>query len=151
LWWRYINITITILDIIQHVLKLDILGAVFCLCLQVKPTQMSPIERASLCLFVGSETETIFFYWAHLSRVYEHIIYMIYICNPQSQLFLFRLLPHYMFWPLRAIFRWNKCININSVFVKTITLYLIHPLLHVLLSILYYLSINSYIIFFKIA
>jgi hypothetical protein len=93
--------------------------------------------------------------WAinlYLAILYEHIIYMIYIYVIRNRnSFLFRLLPHYMFWPLRAIFRWNKCININSVFVKTITLYLIHPLLRVLLSILYYLSINSYIIFFKIA
>jgi hypothetical protein len=92
--------------------------------------------------FVALFTYTI---WTH--NIYDIYIYM---CNPQSQLFLFRLLPHYMFRPLRAIFGWNKCININSVFVKTITLYLIHPLLHVLLSILYYLFINSYIIFFKI-
>jgi hypothetical protein len=38
----------------------------------------------------------------YLRILCEHIIYT---CNRQSQLFLFRLLPHYMFRPLRAIFR----------------------------------------------
>jgi hypothetical protein len=65
--------------------------------------------------------------------IWTYIWYIYVIHNRNS--FLFRLLPHYMFQPLRAIFRWNKCININSVFVKTIALYLIYPLLHVLLSI----------------
>jgi hypothetical protein len=111
----------------------------------------SPAERIKKLKLGGGNLYFIFvgcILLRYLRILYEHIIY---ICNPQSQLFLFRLLPHYMFRPLRAIFRRNKCININSVFVKTIMLSLIHPLLHVLLSMLYYLSINSYIIFFKIA
>jgi hypothetical protein len=86
-----------------------------------------------------------------MNTMWTYNIYDIYVIRNRNSFFLFRLLPHYMFRPLWAVFRWNRSININSVFVKTITLYLIHPLLHVLLSILYYLSINSYIIFFKIA
>jgi hypothetical protein len=47
----YIDVTITILDIIHRpvfYLKLDVSEAEFCLCLQVEPTHMGPIDEASL-------------------------------------------------------------------------------------------------------
>jgi hypothetical protein len=50
LWRWYINITITILDIIQrHVfyLKHEVAETEFCLRIQLDPTQVGPIERAS--------------------------------------------------------------------------------------------------------
>jgi hypothetical protein len=53
LWRWYINITIIILDIIRRpvfYLKKDVSETGFCLSLQVKPTRVDPIERASLCL-----------------------------------------------------------------------------------------------------
>jgi hypothetical protein len=56
LWRWYINITITILDIIRladFYLKHDVSETGFCFRLQVEPTQMGPIGRASLCLRTG--------------------------------------------------------------------------------------------------
>jgi hypothetical protein len=53
LWWWYINITITILDNIQcpaSYLKYDFSETAFCLRLQVEPTQLGPVDIASLCL-----------------------------------------------------------------------------------------------------
>jgi hypothetical protein len=61
--------TITILDIIHRpvfYLKHHVSEAGFCLRLKVEPTQISPAERAILCL--RTETETYSFSWAHLSR-----------------------------------------------------------------------------------
>jgi hypothetical protein len=54
LWWWYINITITILHIIHRpvsYLKHNILETEFFLRRQVEPTQMGPLEAASLCLW----------------------------------------------------------------------------------------------------
>jgi hypothetical protein len=53
LWRWYINITITILDIIHRpvfYLRHDVSETGFYLRLQVKPTQLSSIDRGSLCL-----------------------------------------------------------------------------------------------------
>jgi hypothetical protein len=53
LWQWYINVTIIILDIVQRLviyLKCDVLETGFCLRLQVDPTQLGPIDTASLCL-----------------------------------------------------------------------------------------------------
>jgi hypothetical protein len=53
LWRWYINTTITVLDIIHRpafYLKYNNSETGFCLSLQVDPTQVSPIGRASLCL-----------------------------------------------------------------------------------------------------
>jgi hypothetical protein len=50
-WYEYINITITILDIIHRpvfYLKYDVPENGFCLRLQVEPTESGPIDRASL-------------------------------------------------------------------------------------------------------
>jgi hypothetical protein len=70
LWLWYINITITILDIIHRIvfyLKLDISETGFCLCLQVEHTQLSPIEEGSVvyfkivvCMELGSQQHSIF-------------------------------------------------------------------------------------------
>jgi hypothetical protein len=49
----YINITVTILDIINYpvfYLKHDVSETGFCLCLQVEHTQMGTVKRASLYL-----------------------------------------------------------------------------------------------------
>jgi hypothetical protein len=54
LWRRYINITITILDIIDRpafYLKHNVSETGFCLRLQVKPTQLGPIDTASLSTY----------------------------------------------------------------------------------------------------
>jgi hypothetical protein len=53
LWRWYVNITITILDIIQRpvfYLKYDVSETAFCLRLQVESTQLCPTDRDSLCL-----------------------------------------------------------------------------------------------------
>jgi hypothetical protein len=53
LWRWYINITITILDIIHRpvfYLKYDISETGICLRLQVEPTQLGPIDGASFCV-----------------------------------------------------------------------------------------------------
>jgi hypothetical protein len=70
LWRWYINTTITVLDINHRPifdLERDVSETVFCLRLQVKPTQLGPIYRASLD---SSEAEINFIYWAQLSRIY---------------------------------------------------------------------------------
>jgi hypothetical protein len=72
-WWWYINITITILDIIHRpvfYLKHNVSETAFCPNLQVEPSQLSPIDRANLCLCTGLETETIYIYWIQLNRFY---------------------------------------------------------------------------------
>jgi hypothetical protein len=54
LWRWYINITITILDIIHRpvfYLKHDVSETGFCLHLRVELTQLGPIDTASLCLW----------------------------------------------------------------------------------------------------
>jgi hypothetical protein len=59
LWRWYINITITILDIIHRpvfYLKLNVSETGICLRLQVESTQFSPIDRASLCLWTPAIT-----------------------------------------------------------------------------------------------
>jgi hypothetical protein len=59
LWQWYINITITILDIIHRsvfYLKYDISEPEFCFCLQVQPTPLDPIDTASLCLTTPAAT-----------------------------------------------------------------------------------------------
>jgi hypothetical protein len=70
----YPIITITVLGIIHRpifYLKHDISETEFCLCLQVEPTQLGPINRAS-CLWapatIPKGTETSCIYWAQLSR-----------------------------------------------------------------------------------
>jgi hypothetical protein len=57
-WW-HINTTITILDIIHRpvlYLKTWLSETEFCLCLWVEPTQMGPIERASLRFWTPATT-----------------------------------------------------------------------------------------------
>jgi hypothetical protein len=54
-WRWYINITITILDIMHRpvfYLKHDVSETGFCLRLQVEPTQLCAIAKASLCLLI---------------------------------------------------------------------------------------------------
>jgi hypothetical protein len=49
----HINITITILDILHRsvfCLKHDVSKTGFCLCLQVEPIQLGPIDGTILCL-----------------------------------------------------------------------------------------------------
>jgi hypothetical protein len=56
LWRWYINITITILDIIHRpvfYLKYDVSETGFCLRLQKEPTRMGPIDIAGLSLDAG--------------------------------------------------------------------------------------------------
>jgi hypothetical protein len=58
LWRWHINITITILDIIHHPVlyrKHGISETGFSLRLQEEPTQVGPLERASLCLRLMTE------------------------------------------------------------------------------------------------
>jgi hypothetical protein len=70
LWW-YINITITILDIIRHpvfCLKHDVSETVS-VSVFVEPTQVGQIDKASLslrCCCWCPKTEAIFIYWAQL-------------------------------------------------------------------------------------
>jgi hypothetical protein len=55
-------LTITIQDIIHYRvfhLKHEVLGAVFCLGVQVEPTRLSPVDRASLCLLAHLKTNRI--------------------------------------------------------------------------------------------
>jgi hypothetical protein len=57
LWRRYINATITILDIIDRFvfyLKHDVSEIVFFLRLQVEPTQLGPIDRRDYLYLLGS-------------------------------------------------------------------------------------------------
>jgi hypothetical protein len=59
----YINITITILDIIHRpafYLKHDVLQTGFCLRSQVESTQLGPVDIGSLCLLTK---ETEFSHW----------------------------------------------------------------------------------------
>jgi hypothetical protein len=59
LWWRYINMTITILGIIHrpvYYLK-HVSETRFCLRLQVETTQIGPIDRASVCLRTPATTQ----------------------------------------------------------------------------------------------
>jgi hypothetical protein len=52
LWRWYINVTITFLDSIHRpvfYLKHDVSEIGFCLRLQVEPTELGQIDRASLC------------------------------------------------------------------------------------------------------
>jgi hypothetical protein len=56
LWWWYINKTNTILDIIHRpvfYLKHDVSETGYCLCFQVEPTKLGPIERANFCLIMS--------------------------------------------------------------------------------------------------
>jgi hypothetical protein len=46
----YINVTITILDTIRLSFKIDVSETAFSPRLQVEPTQLSPVDRDSLCL-----------------------------------------------------------------------------------------------------
>jgi hypothetical protein len=55
LWSWYVNITITILDIVHRpifYLKQDVSETGFCLHHEVEHTHVGPIEKASLCLCV---------------------------------------------------------------------------------------------------
>jgi hypothetical protein len=66
-WRWYINIIITILDVIQgpfFYLRHNVSETEFFLRLQVQDTQLCPIDRASCCCSV---TESSFKYWAQLS------------------------------------------------------------------------------------
>jgi hypothetical protein len=59
LWRRYINITISILDIIHRpafYLKHKVLETGFCLRIPVEPTQLGPIDRVGL----SPDTDTMF-------------------------------------------------------------------------------------------
>jgi hypothetical protein len=61
LWRWYINITITILGIIHRpvfYLKHDVSETGFCLRLQVEPSQLVSVVRASLFLFPDSGSNT---------------------------------------------------------------------------------------------
>jgi hypothetical protein len=55
LWRWYINITITILDIIHRPvfhLRHDDFGTWFCLRLKVEPTEMGPVGRANVYVWI---------------------------------------------------------------------------------------------------
>jgi hypothetical protein len=68
--WCYINITIAILNIIHRpvfYVKYGVSETGFCLCLQVEPIDLRPIERATLCLRVRRQSTYI--YWAQLSMI----------------------------------------------------------------------------------
>jgi hypothetical protein len=62
-WRLYINISITILNIIQppvFCLKHDVSDTEFCLSLQVEAIQLWPIDEASLCLRTQATTPIVF-------------------------------------------------------------------------------------------
>jgi hypothetical protein len=58
LWLGYISITITVLDIIHLsvcYLEHNVLKTGVCVCLQLELTQVSPVNRASLCLRIPEQ------------------------------------------------------------------------------------------------
>jgi hypothetical protein len=89
LWWWYINIIITVLDIIHHpvfYLKHDVLETGLCLCLQAEPSQLNPIDRPSLHLRVEDYNyiqfcrliviQQLLFLQVLPSLVYETVLYV---------------------------------------------------------------------------
>jgi hypothetical protein len=110
LWRWYINVTITILDIIHHsvfYLKRNVSETRFCLRLHMEPTQMSSIYRASLSPFRRLNSVCVFTW--NLLR-YAQQIEVVPVSVLETE-FCFRL--HVKPTPMGSIDRASLCLHLQ--------------------------------------